>query len=54
MAHKSNSLKRFWHELRRRKAIRVATVYDAAAFIILQLVDIIAQPQQENNELKSY
>lgn len=46
MAHKSNSLERFWHELRRRKVIRITTVYAAAAFVILQLVDVVAQPLQ--------
>jgi TolB-like protein len=46
MAQKSNNLERFWQELKRRKVIRITTVYAAAAFIILQLVDIIAQPLQ--------
>lgn len=36
----------FWQELKRRKVIRVTTVYAAVAFIILQLVDIITQPLQ--------
>ena len=46
MAQKSNGLEKFWQELKRRKVVRIATVYAAAAFVILQLVDIIAQPLQ--------
>ena len=46
MVQKSNNLERFWKELKRRKVIRITTVYAAAAFIILQLTDIIAQPLQ--------
>ncbi len=32
----------FWQEMKRRKVIRVITVYAAAAFVILELVDIVA------------
>ena len=32
----------FWQELKRRKVIRVITVYAAAAFVILELVDIVS------------
>jgi TolB-like protein len=46
MADKLSGLEGFWNELKRRKTIRVITVYAAAAFIILQLVDIIAKPLQ--------
>jgi len=34
----------FWQELKRRKVIRVITVYAAAAFVILELVSIIEEP----------
>ena len=37
-----NKLSQFWQELKRRKVVRVITVYAAAAFIILQLVEILA------------
>ncbi len=37
-----NKLSQFWQELKRRKVVRVITVYAAAAFVILELVDIIA------------
>ena len=37
-----NRLSHFWQELRRRKVIRVITVYAAAAFVILQLIEILA------------
>jgi len=46
MAEKLSGLEKFWRELKRRKVIRITTVYAAAAFIILQLTDIIAQPLQ--------
>ncbi len=32
----------FWEELKRRKVVRVITVYAAAAFVILELVDIVS------------
>jgi len=37
-----NKLSQFWLELKRRKVLRVITVYAAVAFIILQLVEILA------------
>ncbi|MCK5067489.1 MAG: hypothetical protein KAR16_08625 [Bacteroidales bacterium] len=42
MPENSNKLARFWQELRRRKVTRVITVYAAAAFVILELTDIVA------------
>ncbi|HER41253.1 MAG TPA: tetratricopeptide repeat protein [Salinimicrobium catena] len=39
-----NKLSRFWQELKRRKVVRVITVYAAAAFVILELVSIIVEP----------
>jgi TolB-like protein/Flp pilus assembly protein TadD len=39
-----NRLSQFWQELKRRKVVRVITVYAAAAFVILELVSIIAEP----------
>ena len=39
-----NRLSQFWQELKRRKVVRVITVYAAAAFVILELVDIITEP----------
>jgi TolB-like protein/Tfp pilus assembly protein PilF len=44
MAQKSNSFERFWKELKRRKVVHVITVYAAVAFVILQLVDMVAEP----------
>ncbi len=35
---------RFWQELKRRNVIRRNTVYAATAFVILELVSIIAEP----------
>jgi len=37
-----NKLSQFWQELKRRKVTRVITVYAAASFVILQLVEILA------------
>jgi len=42
MPENPNKLSRFWNELKRRKVLRVVTVYAAAAFVILQLVEILA------------
>jgi TolB-like protein len=42
MPENSNKLSQFWQELRRRKVIRVISVYAAAAFVILELTDIVA------------
>ncbi len=42
MPHNQNSLIQFWQELKRRKVVRVITVYAAAAFVILELTDIVA------------
>ncbi len=39
-----NKLFQFWQELKRRKVVRVITVYAAAGFVILELVSIIVDP----------
>jgi TolB-like protein len=39
-----NKLSQFWQELKRRRVIRIVTVYVAAAFVILELVSIIVEP----------
>ena len=39
-----NKLSRFWQELKRRNVVRVITVYAGAAFVILELTDIITEP----------
>ncbi len=44
MSHKPNNLTSFLKELKRRKVARVITVYAASAFVILELVSIIADP----------
>jgi len=41
MPSNPNKLSQFWQELKRRKVVRVITVYAAAAFVILELVDIV-------------
>jgi len=42
MSQPSNKLTNFWQELKRRKVVRVVSVYAAAAFVILELADIVA------------
>lgn len=44
MADLLNSLSRFWRELKRRKVVRRNTVYAGAAFIILEVASIVAEP----------
>lgn len=44
MADRTNKLFKFWQELKRRKVIRVVVVYASAAFILLQLVNILIVP----------
>ena len=46
MPGKPDNPTNFWQELKRRKVIRVITVYAAAAFVILELVSIIEEPLQ--------
>ena len=42
MADKPDNHTNFWEELKRRKVVRVITVYAAASFVLLELVDIVA------------
>ena len=44
MAAAPQRMSRFWHELKRRSVIRVLTIYAGAAFVILELVDMIREP----------
>jgi TolB-like protein/Tfp pilus assembly protein PilF len=44
MASDPSKLSRFWKELKRRKVVRVITIYAAAAFVILEVVSIIVDP----------
>ena len=37
-------MSRFFQELKRRKVVRVITVYAAAAFVILELLSIVVEP----------
>jgi len=39
-----NKISRFWQELKRRNVFRVITVYAGAAFVILELVDMVREP----------
>jgi len=42
MTQSPNKITNFWQELKRRKVVRVITIYAAAAFVILELTDIVA------------
>jgi len=42
MPDQQNKLLQFWNELKRRNVIRVITVYAATAFVIIEMVDILA------------
>ena len=44
MPNNPNRLSKFWGELKRRNVTRVLAVYIAAAFMILELVDIVSGP----------
>ena len=44
MTQKLNSFERFWKELKRRKVVHVITVYAAIAFVIIELVTMVARP----------
>jgi hypothetical protein len=42
MSGNPNKLSQFWQELKRRNVVRVITVYAGVAFVILELVEILA------------
>jgi adenylate cyclase len=44
MPNNPNRLSRFWQELKRRRVIHVITVYATAAFVIIELVNNLAEP----------
>ncbi len=44
MPEQSNNPFNFWQELKRRKVFRVITVYGAAAFVIIELINNITEP----------
>jgi hypothetical protein len=46
MPGRTNVLARFWQELKRRKVVRVITVYAAVSFVILKLVEILEVMRQ--------
>ena len=53
MAQKTNSFERFWKELKRRKVVHVITVYAAVAFVIMQVVDMVAEPMRLPDSTKA-
>ena len=39
-----NKLSQFWQELKRRRVIHVITVYASVAFVIIELINNLAEP----------
>ena len=44
MPGKSNNLRQFWQELKRRRVIHVVTVYASVSFVIIELAGNLAEP----------
>jgi len=44
MSRPSNKLSQFWHELKRRNVPHVLAIYIAAAFMLLELLDMVSGP----------
>ena len=44
MARKTNSIERFWQELKRRKVFGVVTTYAATAYIIIEVTNNLVEP----------
>ncbi len=44
MPKSTNRLSGFWQELKRRRVIHVITVYATSAFVIIELVNNLAEP----------
>ena len=44
MPQRPNKLSQFWQELKRRRVVHVITVYASAAFIIIELINNLAEP----------
>jgi len=42
MPQSKNKITQFWQELKRRRVVKVIAMYAATAFIILEVVDIVA------------
>ncbi len=44
MSGKSNNLRKFWQELKRRRVIHVITLYASVAFVIIELIGNLSEP----------
>jgi len=44
MAQRPNKLSQFWQELKRRRVVHVITVYASVAFVIIELINNLAEP----------
>jgi len=44
MPDNPNKLSQFWQELKRRKVIKVIAMYAGTAYILIELVNNVAQP----------
>jgi nucleoside recognition membrane protein YjiH len=54
MPEKSNNITRFWLELKRRRVIHVITVYASASFVIIELINNLAEPLNLPTRLSTY
>jgi hypothetical protein len=54
MPDKSSPIARFWQELKRRRVIHVITVYASATFVIIELVNNLAEPLNLPARLPTY
>ena len=44
MAQKRSKISHFWQELKRRRVVHVITVYASASFVLIELVNNLAEP----------
>gem|GEM_PF-658792 len=51
MTGNPNKLSRFWQELKRRRVIHVITVYASASFVLIELVNNLAEPLHLSSNL---
>jgi hypothetical protein len=44
MSPNPGRLSRFWQELKRRRVLHVITIYASAAFVLIELINNLAEP----------
>jgi len=53
MVRHQNRLNRFWQELKRRRVVHVITVYASASFVLIELVNNLAEPLNLTSRLST-